>query len=64
MPNISVRDKKDATEFVRKIDRSHSHNIRVVIPPAIDEYLRCPDKVVFSLETSEVVVRAKDAKHD
>ncbi|QDI73916.1 hypothetical protein HOV56_gp27 [Nitrosopumilus spindle-shaped virus] len=53
-----MRDKADATEFERSIDRSHHSNIRVVIPPAVDKFLKSPDKIKFSFEGRHVVVKA------
>lgn len=55
-----MRDKKDATIFIRKIDRSHPSNIRVVIPPTIDKFLKSPVKVVFSIKNDKVVVEKEN----
>lgn len=44
-----MRDKADATEFTRTIDRSHRDNIRVILPPKVDEILKSPDKVTFTI---------------
>lgn len=51
-----MRDKKDATEFIRSIDRTHHSNIRVVVPPTIDNHLKNPDKIRFEIINEVVVV--------
>lgn len=53
-----MRDKEDATEFIRSIDRSHHSNIRTVIPPKIDQFLKEPDKIKFTMERGRVIVVA------
>jgi len=53
-----MRDKADAVEFDRSIDRSHHSNIRVVIPPIIDKFLKSPDKIKFTMEGKRVIVTA------
>jgi len=51
-----MRDKKDATEFIRKIDRTHHANIRVVIPPSIDQHLNSPTQIKFEKEGKKVII--------
>lgn len=57
-----MRDKKDATEFIRSIDRSHHANIRVVIPPVIDEHLKSPNKIKFVKEGRNVIISSVKEK--
>jgi len=51
-----MRDKKDAKLFVRTIDRSHPSNIRVVVPPVIDKFLKSPGKVIFTTQQGAVII--------
>lgn len=58
-----MRDKKDATEFVRKVDRCHPINTRVLLPPVVDQFLRTPDKVIFILDkpNNRIILKRKNA---
>lgn len=51
-----MRDKTGATEFIRKIDRTHPSNTRVVVPKPIDLFLKEPDKIKFIIENRRVII--------
>ena len=51
-----MRDKKDATYFIRTIDTTHPSNIRCIIPPPIYRFLQDPEKVKFQIEGSKVII--------
>lgn len=51
-----MRDKENATEFVRNIDTSHHSNIRVVMPPKIYHFLKDPDQVKFIIQGNRIVI--------
>lgn len=55
-----MRDKIDAIEFSRKVDRSHHSNIRIVVPPAIDSYLEKPKNIKFSFKGNNVILTNDD----
>lgn len=57
-----MRDKEDATEFIRSIDTSHHSNIRTVIPPTIYHFLKEPNKIKFTMEGKRVIIISADKK--
>ena len=57
-----MRDKADATEFIRSIDTSHHSNIRVVVPPKVYDHLKNPEKVKFTFDGKKVIITAVKEK--
>lgn len=57
-----MRDKKNATKFTRSIDRSHPANIRVIIPPGVDDALGSPEQVCFEIKGKKTVILSAISK--